>query len=272
MPCIQRCLFPIVSGQTTYRIGPGGEFNIPQRPVTINAAGLLLAPGMPTFAVTGVTGSSFTVAGNQVGSLPSGSSLIVSGATGNNGPYTIVAAVYGSSTTITVAQTVPSAVADGTLTVFVETSGTVEIPIAVNTDASYQANQVKTLLNTQWTQLWFNPTYANGLATIWLWPAPNTAANGCVLYLDQHISGFASLAAQYWFPPGYADLFEYTLAKRLWAVYPHPDQGTLTLILQECQRAEALVRRTNFRLVDMPSEAGLINQPGSLYNILVGNG
>src|ERR1051326_4591129 len=102
-PFIARQVLPIASLQSTYTIGPGGDFDV-DRPVSINGAGLLLQLSIGTFAITGVdrTAGTFTVAGDQTGSFLSGSDAIVTGSTGNDGSYTIVSAVFGTATTIPV--------------------------------------------------------------------------------------------------------------------------------------------------------------------------
>ncbi len=69
------------------------------------------------YAVTGVsTGSkTFTVATDHTAIFPAGQKFQVWGSTGNNGTYTVVSAVFGTSTVITVSETVPNATVDGTL-------------------------------------------------------------------------------------------------------------------------------------------------------------
>lgn len=60
------------------------------------------------------TGSkTFTIATDHHEEFPAGCIIKVAGSTGNNGTYTVVSAVFGTSTVITVTETVPSAVADG---------------------------------------------------------------------------------------------------------------------------------------------------------------
>lgn len=273
-PFISREVFPITANQSLYTIGPGGDFDT-QRPQAIQGAGLLLTPTTGSFAITGVSPASrtFTVAGDQTGSFPSGSDFTVSGSTGNNGSYTIVSASYTSATTITVADTIPDSTADGTIRVFGDANATVEIPIGILTDDAYQAIQVKGMGNTQWTQLYYNPTYAGGLGSVWLWPKPSTAANACVLYLQPFVAEFAALTTEYWFPPGYADLFEYGLANRLLGPYAVSDADIKSEIKQQFATALTLVKRSNIPRNDMPIDAALFDgSGGTLFNILTGNG
>jgi hypothetical protein len=271
VPFIGREVFEITANQNTYTIGPGGDFDT-QRPQLIRGAGLILGPTIAAFTITGVSTSArtFTVAGDQTGSFLSGSDFSIAGSTGNDGNYTIVSSVYSTSTTVTVLEAVLSAVADGTITVFAESSSTVEIPIGVLTDNAYQAIQVKQLGNTQWTQVYYNPTFAGGLGQIFLWPNPNTAVNALALYLDQLINGFANLTTTYYFPPGYADLFEYGLANRLLGPYGVKDPDIKAEVKTGLLTASTLVKRTNVKFNDMPIDSASIGSDGGLYNILTG--
>jgi len=270
-PFIARQVLPIASLQSTYTIGPGGDFDV-DRPVSINGAGLLLQPSIGTFAITGVDrmAGTFTVAGDQTGSFLSGSDAIVTGSTGNDGSYTIVSSVFGTATTITVDEAIPDATVDGSIEVFTESAAITEIPIGVLTDDAYQSLRVKGMGNTQFTQLYYNATYARGLGTIWLWPQPNTAVNALVLYVPQAVIGFADLTTQYSFPPGYADFFEYNLAKRLMTINGMVDPTIRADIIQQATTATMLVKRQNVKLNDMPIDWSLVNNTGGLYNILSG--
>jgi hypothetical protein len=65
-----------------------------------------LTPGKVTYAITGATANTFVIAGNHAADFPAGRIFPVE--SGNNlGVYTTVSAVFGTSTTITVAETVP---------------------------------------------------------------------------------------------------------------------------------------------------------------------
>jgi hypothetical protein len=69
-------------------------------------------------AITGVsTGSStFILSGDLTDFFPVGDKIEVKGSTGNNGIYTVVSSVYGSSnTSVEVSETVPNATTDGTI-------------------------------------------------------------------------------------------------------------------------------------------------------------
>jgi len=82
-------------------------------------------------------------------------------------------------------------------------SNEVEIPRGLLTDDGWEAIQVKTLTNAMFTNVYYNPTYADDLGTINLWPIPNTAQYDLVLYLAKHLVEFADVdTTTYFFPPG----------------------------------------------------------------------
>jgi len=91
-----------------------------------------------TIAITGVsTGSkTFTMAGDQRRWFSKGGAFVVSGSTGNDAAgvaYTVTAISYsGGNTTVTVSQTVASAVADGSIVLtlrFTLADGTITVPV-----------------------------------------------------------------------------------------------------------------------------------------------
>ncbi len=75
--------------------------------------------GTSSFAVTGVSqaNKTFTVAGNQTATFTANKVFRVDGSTGNDKLYTVVSSAFGVATVITVKETLPSAVADGTIKV-----------------------------------------------------------------------------------------------------------------------------------------------------------
>ncbi len=70
-----------------------------------------------TIPVTAVNqgAKTFTVAGNQASKFSATGFMTVAGSTGNDGLYTVVSAVFGVATVITVVEAIPSAVADGAI-------------------------------------------------------------------------------------------------------------------------------------------------------------
>lgn len=194
-PFIDREVFDVVTNQSTYTIGPGGDFDT-IKPMALTGAGLL---------------------------LPSQSA----------------------------------------------STGAVEIPRAVLTDDGYQAIQVKDLRSTLWTSVYYNPTFADGLGSVFLWPTPTSTTYQCVLYRGDVIQGFADLTTFYDFPPGYAELLQYQLEKRLAKPYGQPWEAADD---DKARTALALVKRQNFKLADTPLDPALTRDRRSGYNIQTGTG
>lgn len=133
------------------------------------------------------------------------------------------------------------------------TTPEVEIPIQVLTDQQYAAIPVKDLTSTQWTSLWYNPTYTtNGRGTIVLWPIPTTADNDLVLYFQQPLVEFAALTTEYFVPPGYEEALGYNLALRLAPIYARPVPDDVRTLARQ---SLAQIKRTNTRMVEMVNDA-----------------
>jgi hypothetical protein len=195
MPFIARQVFDVVANQSTYTMGPGGDFDT-TRPTGLTGAGLLLL---------------------QSGAPP------------------------------------------------------VEIPRGLLTDDAYQAIQLKTLTSQLWTDVYFNPTYAGGLASVFLWPTPTTSANQCVLYRLDVIGGFADLDTAYDFPYGYQQVYEYGTGQLLATPYGVPTD-ILGRIDGLAAKALRLVKRTNNRINDLPVDPAFTTNPAGGYNIVTGQG
>lgn len=195
MPFIARQQFDVVANQSTYTMGPGGDFDT-TRPTGLTGAGLLLM---------------------QSGAPP------------------------------------------------------VEIPRGLLTDDAYQAIQLKTLTSQLWTDVYFNPTYGGGLASIFLWPTPTTSTNKCILYRLDVLGGFADLTTAYDFPYGYQSLYEYGVAELLGTPYAVPD-AILARVMTFAAKALRLVKRTNNRINDLPADPSLTVFPAGGYNIQTGQG
>lgn len=143
----------------------------------------------------------------------------------------------------------------------------IEIPRAVITDDAYEANQVKDLSNSLFTTVYFNQTYP--LATVILWPVPDTNVNSLVLYWNQQVAQFATLSTQYSFPQGYPEALEYNLAVKLATPYGRTLDPTID---REAIRTLAWIKRTNTKLSDLPTDPALTYDRRGGYNIVTGTG
>jgi hypothetical protein len=270
---VERDVFTLTANQQTYTIGLGGAFNV-QRPMTINGAGLLLNGLDAAQAVTSITRSAYTATVTQTShGFSVGDEVLIAGANelDYNGLQTVTSVPTSNTYTFTV-QGTPVTPATGTITAAGLSDQPVEIPRTVITDDGYQAIQIKTLTNAQFTNVYYNPTFP--LGTVFLWPCPNTAENQLVLYLQNAFSGFANLTTNYEYPdlPGYAEALEYNLAVRLAAPYGR-SIAELPDVVDFARTSLGLIKRANTRLVDLPTDASLLawNRRGG-YNINTGTG
>lgn len=102
----------------------------------------------------------------------------------------------------------------------------VELTLGLLTTDSYNSITVKDLPNANCTAVYFNATYAGGLATLNLWPVPNTLSviNSIALYHRSLFANITNGVATYDLPPGADEMFEYNLAVRLASTYKVPLQ------------------------------------------------
>jgi hypothetical protein len=272
VPCITRYIFALTDNQQTYTIGPGGDFDVP-RPQWIDGAGLLLQ-GLDAAVSVTITRSGFIATVTQAShGYAVGDETVIAGAdqTDYNGVQT-VASVPTSGTFTFVVEETPVTPATGTITAAPLTEQPVEISRWVMTDDAYQSLQIKTLPNSQFTMVYYNPTFP--LGTIFLWPKPNTTINQLVLYLPLEFDGFADYVTDYTYPdrPGYTEAMEYNLAIRIAAPFgrkltDYPD------VVDLARESLGLIKRANNRLTDIPTDAKLLtNTFRGGYNINTGQG
>lgn len=141
----------------------------------------------------------------------------------------------------------------------------VEIPRGKFTDDGWQSTQIKDLTNTLFTDLYYSPTFVtSGLGTIQLWPVPLDSTNSLVLYLQQALTAFANLTAQYQVSDAYEDALVYGLSKRMARPW-----GSTVDITQDAANALSLVKRSNLRLQDLPNDC-VFENPQGWYNLNTG--
>lgn len=141
----------------------------------------------------------------------------------------------------------------------------VEFPIGILTDDGYESIRIKDLGSQYVQQVYYNPTFTDGLGRLTMWPVPTTSANKFVLYSREALVSFANLTAEYSFPPGYDEAIEYNLAKRLAAPYGKtlpPDIAALAA------QSLALIKRANQPFSDLSLDPALTSSVRRPYNIL----
>lgn len=149
------------------------------------------------------------------------------------------------------------------------TSPEVRVPLGIYTDDAYDANQLPSMSNSQPTSLYYNPTYAGGLGSIYLWPVPNTATNDLELFLEKSVAQFDDLVTAYDVPDGLPRALKYNLAQLLGAPYGTEIPGS---VRQAAVSSLGTFKRSNLKLTDQMNDAafGLSNR--TIYNIQTGSG
>lgn len=154
--------------------------------------------------------------------------------------------------------------------VLTASSPEVRVPLGIYTTDAYFANQIPALSNSQPTGLFYNPTYADDLGAVFLWPVPTTATNDLELLLVKPIAKFDDLDSTYYLPDGADDTIVYQLALRLQGTYgKQMDAEDKRLALESLQA----FKRSNVQLSDLANDAYLFTTGRrTLYNILSGTG
>jgi hypothetical protein len=73
-------------------------------------------------------------------------------------------------------------------------------------------------------------------------------------------------------PPGATEAIEYNLARRLLPVYATVDPATADEVREMARTTLATYKRANLKLVDIPTDPALVQQPAGGYNIVTGGG
>ncbi|HEX2594755.1 MAG TPA: hypothetical protein VHL34_24845 [Rhizomicrobium sp.] len=144
------------------------------------------------------------------------------------------------------------------------TSEPFEITRTLYTNDAYASIVQKELTSTYFTGVYFQATFAGGLATIQLWPVPSTDSTSLVLYRPVQLREFTSLDDQYDFPPGALPALTYELAK--WMAIRNGVPWSQQLD-QMAGQFLSIYQRSNTVMSDLGLDAALTSQAG-VYNIL----
>lgn len=269
-----REVFTLTTGVGVYTIGPGGDFDT-TRPVKLSGAAILLNSQGTASSVTSLTRSGSVVTATMTShGASSGQNVTIRGATqpAYNGTFPIT--VTGASTFTYLISSAPTSPATGTITGAFEStaSNVVERACPLLTDDAWAGIQIKPLANTQYTNVYYNPTFAADRGTINLWPIPNTTTNSLVLYRLEPLTTFTSLTAQYTLPDGCEEALAYTLARRLITVYNSIDAATRDDVIALAAETMANFKRANVKLSDLATDPALTRSKRGGYNILSGTG
>lgn len=153
--------------------------------------------------------------------------------------------------------------------ILTSTTREVRVPLGIYTDQAYDANQIPDMSNSQPTGLYYNPTYADGFGSIFLWPVPDVSTNDLELFLAKPLVSFANLTTSYDLPDGADDALVYQLALRL----AGPNGRTLSDDDQKIARTSLdAFMRANVHLSDQMNDANFAGARRTLYNIQSGSG
>jgi hypothetical protein len=147
----------------------------------------------------------------------------------------------------------------------------VEIPRAIYTDSMWQAIQIKDLASGGSgipTGVYYNPTYANGLGAIYMWPVPSSADNDIALYLRKPLAVFPDQTTSVYLPDGSEEALEYNLALRLCGPYSVPVDPDVKAF---ARTSLGILKRSNYHLLDLTMDPALTGDRRYGYNIQTGN-
>jgi len=238
-------IFPIVSGQTQYTIGPGGEIGAS---FTGSISGF-------TLTVTGITSGALAIGQTLTGTgIAAGTTIVAmnTGAGGNineAGTYTVNIFQTVASTTISAYYQRPLTINSCFVRVNTNSNGTpivnggLDYPMAVLNYEDYALIGLKTL-NGPWPKaLYYQP--AETLGNIFLWPNP---AQGEVhMFCDTLFSRYSSLSDNIVLPQGYLMALRWCLAERLMPMYGKASQTQIQMIMKFAGQAKATIKRTNMK-------------------------
>lgn len=145
------------------------------------------------------------------------------------------------------------------------TSPEVRVPLGIYTDQAYDANQLPTMTSSQPTSLYYNPTYATDLGSIYLWPVPNVNTNDLELFIQQPIAQLANLSTTYYVPDGLPRALKYNLASTIAGMYGRQLNARDEQI---AVASLATFKRSNTKLSDLMNDAWMFTGGRrTLYNI-----
>ena len=240
-------IFPIVSGQTQYTIGPGGQVG--------------------SIFTGSISGNILTISSIQSGAISLGMTLSGAGiATGT----TITAFATGAGGNVNEAGTylvnINQNVASETINAYYQRplqidsafvrintnsngvpiiNGGLDYPVAILNVNDYEMIGLKTL-NGPWPKaLYYQP--AETLGNIFVWPNPSQGEMH--MFADTIFTRYTNLNDNINLPQGYTMALRWCLAERLMPMYGKASQVQIAMIQQYAAQGKATVKRTNMKPV-----------------------
>lgn len=240
-------IFPVVSGQTQYTIGPSGDIGCT---FVGSIAGDILT-------VTSVTSGALTlnqyIDGNGTG-IATGTQIIsfltgAGGVVNAPGTYKLNISQTIASTTITGYYQKPLGINSAFVRVNTNSNGTpivnggLDYPIAVLGLDEYEMIGLKSL-NGPWPKaLYYNP--GDVLGNLFVWPNPSQGEMH--LFVDTIFARFDNAYQNLTFPQGYSMALRWCLAERMMPMYGKNSPVQIQMINAYASQAKATLKRTNMR-------------------------
>ena len=238
-------VFPIVSGQTQYTIGPTGNINAV---FTGSIVGT-------TLTITSISQGSVNLGQYLSGTGITPGTQIVAFATGagNNvneaGTYQLNINQSVASTTITGYYQRPLAIDSAFVRVNTTSngqpiqSGGLDYPVGVLNLEEYEMIGLKTL-NGPWPKaLYYQPSEI--LGNIYVWPNPSQGEMH--IFANTIFSRYLTLYDQILLPQGYTNALRWCLAERLMPMYGKSSPTQIQMINAFAAQSKATVKRTNMK-------------------------
>jgi len=240
-------VYPIVSGQTQYTIGPGGQIgavftgSISGNILTVTAISSgAIALGM-TLSGTGIANNTTIVA-------------FQSGA-GNNineaGTYTLNNSQAVSFTTINAYYQRPLSINSAFVRINTNSNGQpivnggLDYPVAILNVEDYEMIGLKTLSGPWPKALYYQPSET--LGNIYVWPNPSQGEMH--IFADTLFARYNSINDPIVLPQGYSMALRWCLAERLMPMYGKASQTQIAMINAYAAQAKATIKRTNMKPV-----------------------
>jgi len=240
-------IFPIVSGQTQYTIGPGGQVG--------------------SIFTGSISGNILTISSIQSGAISLGMTLsgagvatgttitaFATGAGGNVnevGTYLVNINQNVSSETINAYYQRPLQIDSAFVRINTNSNGVpiinggLDYPVAILNVNDYEMIGLKTL-NGPWPKaLYYQP--AETLGNIFVWPNPSQGEMH--MFADTIFTRYTNLNDNINLPQGYTMALRWCLAERLMPMYGKASQVQIAMIQQYAAQGKATVKRTNMKPV-----------------------
>ena len=240
-------IFPIVSGQTQYTIGPGGQIgasftgSISGTTLTITAiASGAVALGQ-TISGTGVTAGT-TIVGFGTGS---------GGNINETGTYTVNISQTVASTTISSYYQRPLSITSAFVRINTNSNGQpivnggLDYPVAILAVEDYEMIGLKTQSGPWPKALYYQPSELLGNIFVW----PNPSQGEMHLFADTLFSRYTTMNDTISLPQGYTMMLRWCLAERLMPMYGKASTTQIAMIQAFAAQSKSTVKRTNMRPV-----------------------